>query len=423
MRGAARGWRYEGRITNFFHFCIESGGPLARLLVSTDMLHPLKKLLLVAGLCALPFTASQAFVDISINIAPPILPVYEQPLCPVDGYLWTPGYWGYADAGYYWVPGVWVEPPRIGFLWTPGYWGYGDGLYAFHSGYWGPTVGFYGGVNYGFGYGGYGYGGGEWRGNRFAYNTAITRVNTTVIHNTYVNRTVINNRVTSARTSFNGGPNGINARPNAEQRQAMNAPHLNATSTQVERRQEASQNRAQFASVNHGHPTTLARGEGARSGLPHEAPGSGGEVVNHRPPLAPGSGGERVNGGLPHEAPGSGGERVNRAATRGDGLTPQERQLATRREIQPRQNAYQDRRSGEERGYTGSQQARSYAADGRTPSRNAYAAQRRGEARQVQRQAVGQRQAQPPHGDQRRAQPKPAQGHGDGRKEKRDDRE
>ena len=185
------------------------------------MIHPLKKLLLVAGLCVLPFTASKAFVDISINVAPPLLPVYEQPPCPEEGFLWTPGYWSYADeGGYFWVPGAWVEPPRIGFLWTPGYWGYSNGLYVFNSGYWGPEVGFYGGVNYGFGYGGYGYGGGEWRGDRFAYNTAITRVNTTVIHNTYVNRTVINNRVTSARTSFNGGPNGIRVQPNAEQRRA-----------------------------------------------------------------------------------------------------------------------------------------------------------------------------------------------------------
>ena len=223
------------------------------------MIHPLKKLLLVAGLCALPFTASQAF-ELSINIAPPVLPVYEQPPCPVEGYLWTPGYWGYYDdGGYYWVPGAWVEPPQIGFLWTPGYWGYGDGLYAFHSGYWGPTVGFYGGVNYGYGYGGYGYGGGEWRGDRFAYNTAITRVNTSVIHNTYVNRTVLNNRGNGGRTSFNGGPNGIHVQPNAEQRQAMNAPHVGATQEQTQRRLQARSDRGQFAAVNHGRPAELTR--------------------------------------------------------------------------------------------------------------------------------------------------------------------
>ena len=43
---------------------------------------------------------------IEANQPPPPLPVYAQPACPGDGYLWTPGYWNYASAGYYWVPGV-----------------------------------------------------------------------------------------------------------------------------------------------------------------------------------------------------------------------------------------------------------------------------------------------------------------------------
>ena len=130
---------------------------------------------------ALPIHSSRAQIDISINIAPPVLVTYEQPECPTEGFIWTPGYWAYADVGYYWVPGVWVAPPRIGFLWTPNFWGYENNVYVFHQGYWGPTVGFYGGVNYGYGYGGHGYGGGRWSGNNFVYNTAVTRVNTTVI--------------------------------------------------------------------------------------------------------------------------------------------------------------------------------------------------------------------------------------------------
>lgn len=36
--------------------------------------------------------ASLAQVRVSITIAPPALPVYEQPLCPGEGYLWVPGY-------------------------------------------------------------------------------------------------------------------------------------------------------------------------------------------------------------------------------------------------------------------------------------------------------------------------------------------
>ena len=36
--------------------------------------------------------AAYAQVSISISFAPPELPVYDQPLCPGEGYLWTPGY-------------------------------------------------------------------------------------------------------------------------------------------------------------------------------------------------------------------------------------------------------------------------------------------------------------------------------------------
>ncbi len=167
----------------------------------------------LAGLVLLSLPAvSSAGVFLSIRIAPPALEVYQQPLCPTDGYLWTPGYWGYGNAGYYWIRGAWVAPPQPGFLWTPGYWGFSDGLYAFNAGYWGPTVGFYGGVNYGFGYGGSGFDGGRWQGSHFAYNTAVSRVNTSVIHNTYSQSAV--NRGNN-RTSFNGGPGGISARPSS----------------------------------------------------------------------------------------------------------------------------------------------------------------------------------------------------------------
>ena len=110
--------------------------------------------LLFAGL---PVANSSAFVAVSVGIAPPVIPIYEQPYAPGLGYIWTPGYWDYADVGYYWVPGIWVRPPRVGLLWTPGYWGFGGGRYSFNNGYWGSSVGFYGGINYGFGYVGSGY--------------------------------------------------------------------------------------------------------------------------------------------------------------------------------------------------------------------------------------------------------------------------
>jgi WXXGXW repeat (2 copies) len=201
---------------------------------------------------------AQIAVGVSVRVGPPVLPVYEQPPCPVEGYIWTPGYWAYGDVGYYWVPGVWVAPPRPGLLWTPGYWGWGEGVYRWHGGYWGPHVGFYGGVNYGFGYGGVGFYGGEWRGGRYHYNTAVTNVNTTIVHNTYVNKTVIVNNTTVNRTSFNGGPGGIAARPSVEEARYNHEPHMQATSMQVSHQHLASTNRANFASENHGRPATAA---------------------------------------------------------------------------------------------------------------------------------------------------------------------
>ncbi len=40
-------------------------------------------------------TASPAQIGVSITLGPPPLPVYEQPPCPAEGYIWKPGYWAY----------------------------------------------------------------------------------------------------------------------------------------------------------------------------------------------------------------------------------------------------------------------------------------------------------------------------------------
>jgi len=197
-----------------------------------------------------------AEVDVQANEPPPPLPVYPQPACPVEGYIWTPGYWAWAPAGYYWVPGTWVAPPRVGLLWTPGYWGFVGGVYAFHAGYWGPHVGFYGGVNYGFGYGGVGFAGGRWVGNSFAYNQSVTNVNVTVVHNTY-NETVVNN-VTVNRVSYNGGAGGITAAPTAAERVAAQEQHVAVTQAQRLHVQQAAANPALLAKNNGGHPSIAA---------------------------------------------------------------------------------------------------------------------------------------------------------------------
>ena len=61
-------------------------------------------------LALIVLSVSTAFSQIRISVAfgPPAIPVYEQPICPGDGYIWTPGYWAWdPDADdYYWVPGT-----------------------------------------------------------------------------------------------------------------------------------------------------------------------------------------------------------------------------------------------------------------------------------------------------------------------------
>jgi hypothetical protein len=182
---------------------------------------------------------------------PPALPEYEQPPSPGDGYLWTPGYWNYASAGYYWVPGVWVQAPYQGALWTPGYWGWTGGHYGFFRGYWGQHIGFYGGVNYGFGYVGTGYQGGYWNGNNFYYNRAVNNVNVTVIHNVYNRTVVVNNNV---RVSFNGGQGGVQVRPRPAELVALREPHAPPMRAQVQIERAAVSNKANFVAVNHGRP-------------------------------------------------------------------------------------------------------------------------------------------------------------------------
>jgi hypothetical protein len=217
---------------------------------------------LLFALClplGLAFAASSASaqiaVGISIRVAPPAIPVYVQPACPVEGYLWTPGYWAYGTGDYYWVPGVWVAPPSVGLLWTPGYWGFAGGIYGFHAGYWGPHIGFYGGVNYGFGYGGVGFVGGEWRGGHFAYNTAVLNVNAG-FHNTFVDKTVVNVNVNN-HASFNG-PGGVTATATAQERAAENEHHVQPTSEQMSHEHSASLDKSNFASANHGRPANPA---------------------------------------------------------------------------------------------------------------------------------------------------------------------
>ncbi len=200
---------------------------------------------------------------------PPPIPLYEQPPCPADGYLWAPGFWRAGPAGYFWVPGTWVLPPGPGLLWTPGYWALGGAVYVFHGGYWGPHVGYYGGINYGHGYYGNGYAGGRWVNNRFNYNTAVTNINQTNVHNTY-NQTIVNNtNVTNitnvTRVSYVGGPN-TRAQPTAEETAAARERHLPPTAAQVQHESAARTEPELNATHNQGKPPIAATPRPAQFG-------------------------------------------------------------------------------------------------------------------------------------------------------------
>jgi DNA segregation ATPase FtsK/SpoIIIE-like protein len=213
---------------------------------------------LVVGLVVVVMSAAAfAQVGLMITIAPPPLPVYEQPVCPEEGYIWTPGFWAYDSDidDYYWVPGTWVLAPEVGYLWTPAYWGWGGDRFVFYDGYWGPLVGFYGGINYGFGYFGVGFEGGRWDNGHFFYNRAVNNVDVTIIHNVYV--TNVENR-TENRVSYNGGEGGLNARPTPQQEAAARERHLPPVAAQTQHMQEARSNPQQRASVNHGKPEVAA---------------------------------------------------------------------------------------------------------------------------------------------------------------------
>lgn len=226
---------------------------------------------------------------------PPPLPDYDQPPAPADGYIWTPGYWAWGPEGYYWVPGAWVEPPYTGALWTPGYWGFYGGRYGFYPGYWGRHIGFYGGINYGFGYVGLGYEGGYWNGTSFYYNRAYNRLNTRVVRNVYSynagsrgsfagnrggtnsggrmaysagNRggaagnggrnAASNGYRTDSRTSFNGGARGVQVQPRPAEAAAAREPYAPRMSTQVQHAQSYASTPGQLAAQNHGRPATPA---------------------------------------------------------------------------------------------------------------------------------------------------------------------
>jgi hypothetical protein len=257
---------------------------------------------------------AQVFVDVRVGFAPPPLPIYLQPPLPGPDYIWAPGYWAWDDdfGDYYWVPGTWVLAPRPGLLWTPGYWGWDSGVYIFHAGYWGPHIGYYGGVNYGFGYTGFGFEGGYWNGPHYFYNRSVNNITNVNITNVY-NKTVVVNRTTVTKVSYSGGPGGVQARPTPEQLAAQREPHVQATPAQMQHVQTAQANRSLFASANHGAPPIAATARPAQ----FSGPGVVRAQAAHSPAIA---------GGPRHPAP-AGSTRMGEArmaapAARGEAASP-----------------------------------------------------------------------------------------------------
>lgn len=197
-------------------------------------------------------------------VAPPPLPSYAQPAIPEEGYLWMPGFWAWRGdvRDYYWVPGTWVKPPRTGLLWTPPYWSSDDSRYAFHAGYWAEAVGFYGGIDYGYGYPGNGYQGGRWENDTFSYNRAANNFGSIDIAHAYDQAISSNGGV--VRASFNSGSRGTNAQPTQDQQRPARDKHVAPTAEQLRQFEIAAKDRSLYSKLNGGEPGIAAT---ARVGL------------------------------------------------------------------------------------------------------------------------------------------------------------
>jgi len=378
------------------------------------------RLLLVALVVLLASTAALSQVGISVSFGPPPLPVYEQPVCPGDGYIWVPGYWAWDDDydDYYWVPGTWVEAPEVGYLWTPPWWGWENGAYLFHAGWWGPEVGFYGGIDYGFGYFGEGFVGGRWEGGHFFYNRSVTNINVVNIRNVY-NENV---NVRENHVSYNGGRGGIEARPRPQDEAAARGRHIGPVAAQTEHVRAARGNPELRASTNHGRPPVAATGRAgefrggsvvparAAGGEYHPPANRGGERATgaERQPADHAPAGERPAPGRPPAEPANGGG--GHSYTHAKDLPPIERPAAPNTGNAKRDQKYQqqqkklyDQQNQERQKLTQQQEREHQRTPNPTPQRQQQMEQRHQQQTQQmqqkhtqQQQRMTQRQAPPP---------------------------
>ena len=242
----------------------------------------IKPLLASLALSITSMVHAQIGVSIGVELAPPELPVYSQPVIPGDGYMWTPGYWSWNanDRDYFWVPGTWVNAPYSGALWTPGYWEFNENRYNWHGGYWGDHIGYYGGINYGFGYVGVGYQGGYWDHGAFSYNRTVNNVSNVHVTNVY------NSNVTTVQNthaSFNGGKGGVQMTASKSEQIINSMPHQQATAKQQQHETMAATQPAQRLTANHGVPKVAATPEAGAFNSERNEPG---RVEQKQPPSA-----------------------------------------------------------------------------------------------------------------------------------------
>ena len=272
-------------------------------------------------------------IGVAIHAAPPPLPVYVQPPIPGDGLHVDTGLLGMGSGR------LLLGAGRVG---APAYgWRTLDArLLGLHgrrlwlaSRLLGSHVGFYGGVNYGFGYGGVGFAGGAWRGGAFAYNSAVMNVGEGVVHNTYIDRTVVNNTVVN-RTSFNGA-GGVMARPTSFEQSAMNEHHFEPTGMQTQHFNAAANDPGQRFSANGGRPANVAMDS------------VNGRRYNQQGRIANGVGSGQLTAGetknLEGREAGLNNEIHNDRQANGGKLTPQERQQVNHQQNNLSHSIYDDK--------------------------------------------------------------------------------
>ena len=239
-------------------------------------------LLLMALLGAPAVASARVNIGIAVSFGPPAMPYYAQPPCPAPGYIWTPGYYAWdPGSGYYWVAGAWMPAPFIGALWTPGYWDYDDDAYRWHPGYWGRSVGYYGGIDYGYGYTGRGYHGGYWDHDRFFYNRDVNRIEGRNFSHVYNRR--VDDHFRDRRESYRGGPGRTFDRAGSRQGGFQRFGNGRA---QTHYRGPEQRMGGRYAAPNRGGfqraPAYAARGYSAPRGRVERAPQYRGQPANRR---------------------------------------------------------------------------------------------------------------------------------------------